>query len=335
MPGLIVITVTITVISLLHNICVVTGAAPKLTTYNVDTSQITVSGFSSGGFFAVQFHVAYSKVIRGAGVIAGGPFWCAQDSLSVAMNMCMQHPDLISITELVAVTYSSAATGVIDSTSYLKNSKVYTISGERDTTVYPGVVKKLVEYYSEFVTEGSINSIYSLPAEHCFPTEDYGNECGYNGPPYINKCGFAAAREILLHMYPGSHQSIFSYQAGNLYEFDQSEFYIEGLSSMDTTGYIYVPIICQSQRTPCRLHIAFHGCLQGKMYLQDEYPSHTGYAQNAEGLQTIVLFPQVVNSTVNPKGCWDWWGYTSPAYASQLGIQMAAVRRMVERVADI
>ena len=71
------------------------------------------------------------------------------------------------------------------------------------------------------------------------------------------------------------------------------------------------------------------------MYLQDEYPSHTGYAQNAEGLQTIVLFPQVVNSTVNPKGCWDWWGYTSPAYASQLGIQMAAVRRMVERVADI
>ena len=66
------------------------------------------------------------------------------------------------------------------------------------------------------------------------------------------------------------------------------------------------------------------------MCLQDECPS--GYAQNAEGLQTIVLFPQVVNLTVS---CWDWWDYTSPAYASQLGVQMAAIRCMVERVAHL
>ena len=283
----------------------------------------------------MQFHIAYSEIIRGAGIIAGGPFWCAQGNLSIAMNTCMQQPDLISVSELVAKTYSSAATGVIDSTNYLKNSQVYLISDEQDTTVYPGIVKKLIEYYSEFVTEENVN-LYSLPAEHCFPTEDYGNKCSYHGPPYINNCGFAAAREILLHMYPGSHpEPSSSYQAKNLMEFDQSEFYIEGISSMDTTGYIYVPTVCQSQRTPCRLHIAFHGCLQGKVFLQDEYPSHTGYVQYAEELQTIVLFPQVVNSTLNPKGCWDWWGFTSSAYTSQLGIQMAAVRRMVERVADV
>ena len=337
------------------------GTAPKLTSYNVDTSQITVSGFSSGGYFAVQFHVAYSKIIRGAGVIAGGPFWCAQNNLSIAFSSCMKQPELISVAQLVVKTYSLATTGDIDSTSYLKSSQVYTISGEYDDTITPGVVKKLAEYYSEFVTEGNINSIYTLPAEHCFPTEDYGNACGYLGSPYINKCGFAAAREILLHMYPGSHlsspyinkcglvaaqeillhmypgshQPLSSYHAENLYEFDQSEFYIEELSSMDATGYIYVPTVCQSQRTPCKLHIAFHGCLQGKMYLQDEYPSHTGYAQNAEGLRTIVLFPQAINSTLNPNGCWDWWGFTSPAYASKLGLQMVAVRRMVERIAHI
>jgi len=309
--------------------------APKLTYYNVDTSQITASGLSSGGYFAVQFHVAYSKIIRGVGVIAGGPFWCAQGSVFIATDSCMKRPDLISTTELVAITYSSAATGVIDSTRYLKNSQVYTLSGQLDTVVSPGVVKKLVEYYSEFVTEGNITSLYSLPAEHSFPTNDYGSPCNYLGSPYINKCGLDAAQEILSHMYPGSYPPSSSYEAQNLFEFDQSEFYLEGLSSMDTTGYVYVPTVCQSGKTSCKLHVAFHGCQQGKMYLQDEYPMYTGYGQNAEGLQTIVLFPQVVNSTLNPKGCWDWWGYTSPAYASKLGLQMAAVRRMVERVAHI
>ena len=309
--------------------------APKLTSYNVDTSQITVSGFSSGGFFAVQFHVAYSGIIRGAGVIAGGPFWCARNSLDIAFNVCRKkRPDLISIADLVAMTYSSAAAGVIDDPSYLKNSQIYTLFGQWDSMVLPGVVKKLNEYYLEFVTEGNVTS-YSLPAQHSFPTEDHGNSCSYLGSPYISRCGFDAAREILLHMYPGSHPPSSSYQAENLFEFDQSEFYLEGLSSMDTTGYIYVPTVCQSGKTSCKLHVAFHGCQQGKMYLQDEFPMYTGYGQNAEGLQTIVLFPQVVNSTLNPKGCWDWWGYTSSAYASKLGLQMAAVRCMVERVARI
>lgn len=40
--------------------------------YNVDQGKISVSGYSSGGFFAVQFHVAYSKSIMGSGIIAGG-----------------------------------------------------------------------------------------------------------------------------------------------------------------------------------------------------------------------------------------------------------------------
>ena len=38
----------------------------------MDKSKISVSGISSGGYFAVQFHIAYSKTIMGAGVVAGG-----------------------------------------------------------------------------------------------------------------------------------------------------------------------------------------------------------------------------------------------------------------------
>ena len=52
--------------------------------YNVTADQISVSGISSGGFMAVQFHVAFSKTIMGSGITAGGaPSVCAASSSAV------------------------------------------------------------------------------------------------------------------------------------------------------------------------------------------------------------------------------------------------------------
>ena len=49
----------------------------------------TVSGLSSGGYMAVQLHVAHSASVRGAGVLAGGPYYCAQGSVWTAAWNCM------------------------------------------------------------------------------------------------------------------------------------------------------------------------------------------------------------------------------------------------------
>ena len=38
--------------------------------------------------------------------------------------------------------------------------------------------------------------------------------------------------------------------------------------------------------------------------------------------------PQAIATALNPKGCFDWWGYTSPAYASKLGLQVAGIYGM-------
>ena len=43
----------------------------------LDPADITVSGISSGAFFAHQFHIAFSSLVKGAGIVAGGPFGCA------------------------------------------------------------------------------------------------------------------------------------------------------------------------------------------------------------------------------------------------------------------
>src|SRR2546423_13571210 len=78
-----------------HNIQTKLSALPRL-----DHQAITVSGLSSGGFFAHQFHVAYSKLANGAGIIAGGPYGCVEnipnpfwpwwslDRLSAALVAC-------------------------------------------------------------------------------------------------------------------------------------------------------------------------------------------------------------------------------------------------------
>src|SRR4029453_10137994 len=67
-----------------------TGAAPiSVPAFNVDAAQTSVSGLSSGAFMAVQFEVAYSSTVKGAGIVAGGPYLCAQGSQTKALGPCM------------------------------------------------------------------------------------------------------------------------------------------------------------------------------------------------------------------------------------------------------
>ena len=56
----------------------------------VDAAQISVSGISSGGFMAHQFHVAHSQQIMGAGIVAGGPYYCARGSMLDAVTRCSE-----------------------------------------------------------------------------------------------------------------------------------------------------------------------------------------------------------------------------------------------------
>src|ERR1700737_5435716 len=54
------------------------GGAPPLGSYNADIKESSISGISSGAFMAVQFGVSWSSIVKGVGVIAGAPYYCAQ-----------------------------------------------------------------------------------------------------------------------------------------------------------------------------------------------------------------------------------------------------------------
>src|SRR5688572_23016232 len=60
----------------------------------------------------------------------------------------------------------------------------------------------------------------------------------------------------------------------------------------------------------------------------------SGFAQ-ADSNRLVVLFPQVsANPVLNPKGCWDWWGYTGEDYLTKDAPQIAAIWKMAERLAE-
>src|SRR5713226_10470078 len=62
----------------------ITGMSPvaaepmALRSYNAPIGESSISGVSSGAFMAVQFGTAWSSIIKGVGVVAGGPYWCAK-----------------------------------------------------------------------------------------------------------------------------------------------------------------------------------------------------------------------------------------------------------------
>ncbi|SCU75960.1 Poly (3-hydroxybutyrate) depolymerase (fragment) [Cupriavidus necator] len=71
---------------------------------------------------------------------------------------------------------------------------------------------------------------------------------------------------------------------------------------------------------------------------QRQFVEHAGYNRWADTNDIVVLYPQTVASAgtpFNPKGCWDWWGYTDPEkWGTKAGVQLSAVRGMVERLAS-
>ena len=111
---------------------------------------------------------------------------------------------------------------------------------------------------------------------------------------------------------------------GDLVLFDQKEFvsalYVWDTSSMDDLGYVYIPHECRKDGANCKVHVGIHGCEQGRNKIDGTFVKNAGYLEWAASNNLIVLFPQAKTNTLNPKGCWDFWGYTGVDYASSLGV---------------
>lgn len=305
-------------------------AGPALPELKLDPAGLTVSGVSAGGYMATQFHVAHSGTVAGAAVISAGPWYCAEGSVTRALGACMKGDPSPDARALADLARRAAANDSIDPVDGLAADAVWVFHGAKDSITARAVTDALVAFYGEFLPESRIRYETGVPAAHGFPTEDGGIACDASSEPWINDCDYDAAGVLLAQLY-GSLKPRGRAYASQLREFDQQRYAAPGASSLEPFGYLYVPKRCEQGAT-CRIHVAFHGCRQSTSFVGKAFVKDAGYNEWAEANDIVVLYPQVAKSLLmplNPQGCWDWWGYTGPDYATRKGPQVLTVARML------
>jgi poly(3-hydroxybutyrate) depolymerase len=311
------------------------AAAEPLPELNLAPGATTVSGLSSGAFMAVQLQVAFSGSISGAGIVAGGPYDCADHSVWRALHVCMD-PFLVGADPESSVESmrALAAENRIDPLQGIVPDIVYLFHGQADDTVARSTMDALRQTYELLgVNSANVTYVTSINAGHGFVTERGSVACDATRPDFLIDCDFDQAGDILNRLYEDLSPPVPATEEGFVI-FDQAG-YTESAAGMDDTAFVYVPTDCAAGER-CRLHIALHGCRQGRELIGDKYARRTGYNQWAEANRIVVLYPQAIVIPApwynwfagNPRGCWDWWGYSGSDYLSRTAPQLSAIARM-------
>jgi len=157
-------------------------AQVALPAFNVDIAQTSVSGLSSGGYMAVQFNVAFSSLMKGASIVAGGPYYCAHGDPTAATSTCSctsffcgVMPGSIDVPALIRITDQNARQGRIDPTSNLAHQRIWLFSGRADSIVPQRIMDALLAYYANYIDPRNLSSRHSAIAQ-TFVTMGDGHE---------------------------------------------------------------------------------------------------------------------------------------------------------------
>lgn len=303
-------------------------AAKKL---NLDLTKIGVSGLSSGGYMANQFHIAHSDWVDKAGIIAAGPYYCAQNSIKTALSQCVNKSNEATNQKLTLQANAYQSSQKISQLDHLQNSKVWLLRGTKDATIEVNVTRALHEQYLMWVKPENVRYVNDKPYAHHFPTLSSGTQCDVSVSPFIGNCDYDAAGNMLsfLHekLQPRNAQA-----NGKLLTINQQTLGGEQAIGLGEKGFVYIPKSCEAGES-CHLHISFHGCQQNEQTVGNQFVENNGLNNWADNNHMVVLYPQTKNSVfmpLNPQGCWDWWGYTDSDYANRSGQQIKAVKQIAE-----
>ena len=333
-------------------------ALPKL---NAAIGDSSISGISSGAFMAVQFGTAWSSVIRGVGVVAGGPYWCAEADMNDALfgfsgpvlratGACMtgRPPSDLTLADFTAKADAKARSGEIDPLENIGRQKIYLFHGTNDAIVAQASTDRAADFYRHYLGNAAGGNLFyqtTVGAGHSLVVRqdqqgDGLKGCDANDTPFIDRCdNYDQAGIILQHIYGALNPRNPGQLRGKLLSFDQSIYTRPKKPaelSLGDNGFVFVPDEC-ARGEPCRVHIALHGCLQdvGEDSVGQRFVEDTGYNAWADTNHLIVLYPQTQSSSSNPQACWDWWSYVdhSDDYVTKSGPQIVAIKAMLDALA--
>ncbi len=302
---------------------------PPLPALGLAPGATTVSGLSSGGYMAAQFHVAYAASLAGAAVLAGGPYGCSRGSLTTAMLgcSCPANPDawqrlrnslpglgcsVLAPGPLASLADDALAAshGHIDNPAELARQRVWLYSGTLDTVVRPALVDAVEAFYRRHgVPASQLHHDRVQGAAHGLPSPGAPVACGVTASPYLTNCpNEDAPGELLAWLYGATPGAALAPavvpRAAGLRRFDQRPYRQQAVfDGLDNSGWLYVPAACASAGAACRLHVVFHGCQQGQSFVPaggqaigQRFVAGAGYNRWAEANRIVLLYPQVLAS---------------------------------------
>ncbi|WP_051168253.1 extracellular catalytic domain type 2 short-chain-length polyhydroxyalkanoate depolymerase [Marinospirillum minutulum] len=305
---------------------------PELPKLNTTTERLYIAGISSGGYLTHQLHLAWPDEVRGVAVFAAGPYACAKEGVTAALFNCMAvSRGAPSAEKSLQLIEEAAKEGELGDPKLVENSRVYLYKAAADSVVAQPVSIALEKTYAQLAPEGLKIHTQAL-AGHGFPTLDKGVACEKTATPYVNACGYSGAAESLNYLDGPTKKAVQAEATGQLLSFNQNTFKAEKSKGLAEEGFYYVPKQCAAGG--CGLQVVLHGCEQGAAEVGEDFMRLSGYLQQADARDLVLLFPQAKTSLPNPKGCWDWWGYESKAFATREGPQMQAIHAMWQQLSS-
>jgi poly(3-hydroxybutyrate) depolymerase len=312
--------------------------APPLAAITLDPSRVTVAGVSSGAYMATQVHVALNARVHGAALVAGGPYGCAQGQLDTALGPCMTaQPALPDTATLVANAEQRAAQGAIDPLSAFDGDRILVMHGTRDAIVAPSLATANAGVLRALAGDSASVTLDDQRAfGHGWPTLDAGAPCEQPASPWLLDCGIDAAGETMAALFgveASPPEAAAAASDGTLARFDQRELAPEGAAGLADTGFVYTPKACAG--AACGVLVMFHGCQQNEEIVGEAFVREAGFNRWADVHRVVVVYPQTQSSymPLNPKACWDWWGYGGADYDLKTGGQIRFVAAVLDRLA--
>ena len=194
------------------------------------------------------------------------------------------------------------------------------------------VSDSLLRFYKPFVPLERIRYETAGPCRHGFPTLTEGGACDATNRRGSSPATTTRAGELLQHLYDGlvtptgdDRGRAARVRPGALCRARLAR--LDGgrrdSSSCRRTARPACPAASTSPSTAAARASAFSAGLSSR---------EAGYNRWADANRIVVLYPQAEKSffwPFNPRGCWDWWGYSGVDYATRNGAQLASVHRML------
>lgn len=348
-----------------HPVALGTEEAPplkllQLPRIRIDPDQIFSNGHSSGGDMAVQFHVGFSKHVKGVCGYDAQPWRCAATMFegdvmlpqtpesstphcigcpagkTILYDHCKSHAHYVNSTLLAAAAADTpSCTGedgaCIDAVRNLESAKIFLTRGECRT--YTGsAVANTRDVYAALGAKGM----------------KYFDQCNPDGSHKKND----TIAMCLEHVF-GPSDNTSEWKLAHNYIFEQAPYVTDYNVGFAKYGFVYMPSKCLDNSTVCGIQVSFHGC--GTSSPPD--PESMAYAES-NGI--VLLHPNVPgedadgvwrgnNATEHcnagsaaqgnckeiSRGCWDGYGQLSDKYYMQNAPHMQTVARMIGRLSGL